>query len=29
MGGALTICALTASPEIDAGAPFYGTPDLS
>jgi len=29
MGGALAICALTASSEIDAGAPFYGTPDLS
>lgn len=28
MGGALTIAAMTASSEIDAGAPFYGVPDL-
>ncbi len=28
MGGALTIASLTACPEIDAGSPFYGVPDL-
>eukprot|EP01006_Ploeotia_vitrea_P032876 TRINITY_DN65068_c0_g1_i3.p1 TRINITY_DN65068_c0_g1~~TRINITY_DN65068_c0_g1_i3.p1 ORF type:complete len:122 (-),score=0.48 TRINITY_DN65068_c0_g1_i3:182-547(-) len=29
MGGALTIAAMCYVPEIDAGTPFYGIPDLS
>lgn len=28
MGGALTIAVSTVCPEMDAGAPFYGCPDL-
>ena len=29
MGGALTIAAMTLNSNIDAGAPFYGIPDLT